>query len=249
MPTNNTDQTLFYTFCQKYINTTKERASIGLLKEKTLHAVLKDFVVDDITCQEVKIGRFVADVVQGEDITEVQTKNLRGLTKKLDFFLQTHNVTVVFPISQTKWIYWVSPETGLIEKPNKSTIKGTFPHALAELDGIKQFLDHPRLTVKLMLLETEEYRMRDGYGKYNTRRATKMDIFPVRLIETLSVTSTADLEKLIPPNLPAQFTVAQFCACGKYKPRAGFYAKRLLTETGFITECGKQGRAVLWQIN
>ncbi|MEG2769303.1 MAG: hypothetical protein RR902_00630 [Oscillospiraceae bacterium] len=241
-------QNEFLNLCEKYKNEQKERDSIGLLKEKTLHAVLKDFVCMDKTCQEIKIGRYVADVFKDEHITEIQTNHLFTLHKKLQYFLSLYKVTVVYPISQTKWIYWADPETGLLEKPHKSTRQGTFQSALAQLAGLSDYLGNPNLEIKIMLLETEEYRVRDGFGKNNTRRATKTDIFPVRLIDTMTVTSIADLYALLPLNLPSEFTVPQLGKAIKLTGRNLYWAKGLLLEKGIIRETIKKGRAMNYEI-
>ena len=43
---------------------------IGTYGEKTLHAVMKKYIEPDESKHEIKIGKFVADIVNGEEITE-----------------------------------------------------------------------------------------------------------------------------------------------------------------------------------
>ena len=40
----------------------REKRGIGTLKEKTLHAVLKEYLEPDKGCQEIRVDRYVADI-------------------------------------------------------------------------------------------------------------------------------------------------------------------------------------------
>ena len=245
---HNTNSITFSNLCEKYRNVEKERHCIGLLKEKTLHAVLKDYICEDKEYQEVKIGNFYADVFKDDTITEVQTRNLFALNKKLDFFLKSYKVNIIYPIISTKYIYWVSNETGLIEEPIKSPKHSSFVNALPQLDGIKEYIDNPNLKITLMLLETEEYRIKNGFGKNKKTRGEKADIFPICLVDTLEINSLEDVEKIIPANIPKEFTMDVFSKCTKLKGKDAFYAKRFLENSGFIKNIGKQGRKIKYSL-
>ena len=57
--------------------------NIGTYNEKRFHRIFKRFVCDDANCYEVKVGRFIADVLCDGHITEIQTKNFSNLKKKI----------------------------------------------------------------------------------------------------------------------------------------------------------------------
>ena len=104
MPVSQHSKELFNTACEKTIQKERKQNGIGTLKEKTLHAVLKNFYEPDISCQEIKIGRFVADILHENQIIEIQTRSFNSMRKKLDNFLGLYPVTIVYPIVYTTWL-------------------------------------------------------------------------------------------------------------------------------------------------
>ena len=55
---------------------------IGRLNEGSLHKTLKLYFEPDITRHEIKIGRFVADILNEDGIIEIQTRAFRNMKKK-----------------------------------------------------------------------------------------------------------------------------------------------------------------------
>ena len=80
----------------------EQREGIGTLKERSLHAVLKYWFAPDDACHERKVGRYVADVFDGERIVEIQTGSAYRLQPKLEAFLPAYPVTVVLPLVRRK---------------------------------------------------------------------------------------------------------------------------------------------------
>ena len=60
-------------------------SGVGTIGEKTLHSVIKRYLQPDPAYREVKVGcgKLVADIYDGETITEIQTRNFLALKKKL----------------------------------------------------------------------------------------------------------------------------------------------------------------------
>ena len=137
MPVSEYSKELFNTACERTIQKEHSQNGIGTLKEKTLHAVLKNFYEPDISCHEIKIGRFVADILHENQVVEIQTRNFNSMRKKLDNFLKLYTVTIVYPIVYTKWLYWIDETTGEISSKRKSPKRGCFYDAFYELYKIK----------------------------------------------------------------------------------------------------------------
>ena len=93
------DRERFAEICERYRNRARERAGIGTLGEKTLHAVLKDYFQEDTQFQEFTVDGYVADVVRGGEVVEIQTRDLYRLAPKISTFLVENRVTVVHPIA------------------------------------------------------------------------------------------------------------------------------------------------------
>ena len=92
---------------------------IGTLGEKTVHSTLKQYLSHDLANQEIKIGTYYADVCIDGHIFEIQTRQFNKLRNKLDFFLQNHPVTVVYPVTNYNHLRWVIPDTGEITPAKK----------------------------------------------------------------------------------------------------------------------------------
>ena len=115
---------------------------IGTLGEKTVHSTLKQYLSRDLSCQEIKIGSYYADVCVEDHIFEIQTRQFNKLRAKLDFFLTEHPVTVVYPITNYNYLRWVTPNTGEITAPKKSTRHGNPLQVFAELYRIRRNFHH-----------------------------------------------------------------------------------------------------------
>ena len=94
MPITTYDQQLFADACQKIIAKERETNGIGTLKEKTMHAVLKNFYEPDVSHQEIKVDRFVADILRDNEIIEIQTRSFNAMRKKLSVFLEKYQIGI-----------------------------------------------------------------------------------------------------------------------------------------------------------
>ena len=106
------DREEFQKACKEILEKERLRLGIGTLQEKTVHAVLKRYLVPDESCHEIKCGRYVADILCEGEIMEIQTAGFNKLRGKLEEFLKSKEVTVIYPIPYTKWLIWIDKETG-----------------------------------------------------------------------------------------------------------------------------------------
>ena len=148
-----------------------EKPIIGTLAEKNVHATLKKWIEPDAEKHERRFHRFVADILTEDRIYEIQTGQFYRLARKLSVFLAEKDVTVVYPIPHVRYILWIDPETGEISKKRRSPKVGTGMEVFRELPGILSFLPHPGLTVRLYLLDMDEYRFLDGWSRDRKRGA------------------------------------------------------------------------------
>ena len=227
----------------------RERHGIGMQKEKTLHAVLKAYEDPDEDHHEIPIDQYIADIYcqKTETITEIQTANLGYLREKLTAFLPDYRVRVVYPIAASKWITWIDPETGELGKRSRSPKKGTYYTAFRELYKISSFLGHPNLSVKLILLNIEEYRLQDGWGRDGKRGSHRYDRVPTQIVGETLLTEPRDYMQFIPYDLDEPFTARELAAgCGF--PRSSFSTEALiLRKLGVIEQVGKKGRSYLYR--
>lgn len=221
---------------------------IGILGEKTLHATLKLWLDDDPIHHEVPLPQgSVADIFDGERITEIQTANFSALRKKLEKLLETYSVTVVHPLVRVKWVSWIDPATGEITKPRRSGRRGSFTDAGKQLIYLLPLLGHRNLTVKLVLLDVEEQRLLDGWGNGGKRGSHRAERLPLALGETVTLAAPADYAALLPPDLPAPFTASDFGKAARLQGRNLQGTLKVLLTLGVLRR-EKDGQKYLYYI-
>ena len=243
------DQERFSEICLRYRNRIRERSGIGTLGEKTLHAVLKDYFQEDERFQEFTVDGYVADVVREDEVVEIQSRDLYRLAPKISTFLVENRVTVVHPIALSKTVFWMDPETGECISQRKSNKKGKVIDILPELYGLRDFLLNEKFRVCIMLLNVNEYRILDGYGKDKKKRATKLDRYPTALIDEIYLACVDDYRRFLPSSLPEEFSSSDFRIAAKCDLRTAQIALNIFSKLGLVRETGKKGRKKMYVIS
>lgn len=241
------DIVLFRQACTKIVNREREKNGIGTLQEKTIHAVLKNFYEPDLEHQEIPVENFVADILRDGEIIEIQTRAFQALRRKLDTFLQQYQVTIVYPIVRTKWLYWIDEETGEITKKRKSPKKGTIYDAIPELYKIKPYLPNPNLHLCLVLIDAEEYRLLNGWSQDRKKGSTRYDRIPTQLVDEFFIGSLADYQCLIPEGLPSDYTSRDFAKAARIPLSYAQTTLTILHHIGLVHRTGKAGRSYTYE--
>nr|WP_330393610.1 peptidase T [Butyrivibrio fibrisolvens] len=231
----------------KYLGRKYDRSSIGILKEKTLHSIVKDFFAPSEDSKEIRVGDFVADICYEDRIIEIQNGNFAHLVPKLEAFLPKYKVTVVYPIPYRKWMCWIDPETG--EQTARNAPRGNFNlyKIFRDLYSIRKFLLHPGFTLILTCLEIEEYRVQDGWGRGGKRGSHRYDRIPLRLLDEIEIKGLEGYNRFLPDDLPDEFTTKEFQKLVKYRGKYFGTTVRVLEEIGMIERCGKRKQAYLFK--
>ncbi len=230
-----------------YLRDTADGNTIGVQAERMLHLILKYYLVPDDSCHERKIGRYWADAECDGRIYEIQTRRFDRLRTKLTAFLETHDVTVVYPIAVTKTVAWVDPVEGTMTKPRRSPARRNVYAAFYELFFIREFLIHPRFHFHVILCEMEEFRSLTGYGAQKKKRAPRLERIPTALVGEALFASPGDYACLIPDCLGNSFTTPEFAKATGLPSQAVWRAMQVLLSLGLVREAGREGRAKLWE--
>jgi hypothetical protein len=247
----------FARLCHEELSREKPRDGIGLYAEKRLHSVLKRWVLDDFTAHEQKVrtrggkaSRFVADVLTpAGEIFEVQTGKLYPLLRKISFYMKEtdHSVTLLHPLSVAKYISWLDPETGELVKRNRSTRPETVFSGIAELRHFLPFLTDPRFSVIFPLVEVEEFRLLDGWGRGKKRGSHRYELMPISLIDICEITDAADILAHFPQGLPDEFLAKDFKKATRLGGYALYDALGIYEALGAIERCGKRKNAYVYR--
>ena len=231
----------------KIIGVDRQRLGIGTLSEKSVHAILKHYMEPDEDRHEVPIENFVADIYSDGEIIEIQTKQFYRMRDKLKAFLPLYPVTVVYPIPREKRLVWIDPETGELVERRKSPLKGNPYTIFPELYRIKIFLKDPNLRFRLVLMDMEEYKLLNGYGKDKKKRAGKVDRIPTELVEEVEINCIRDYMQFVPYDLEEPFTVKDFAEAAHIPIALAQPAVHILAYVGMIEKVGKKGNAHLYR--
>lgn len=120
----------------------------------------------------------MADIFNGKEIIEIQTRSFDRMRPKLERFLPLYPVTIVYPIPYCKHVFWIDEETGEISGGRKSPLKGSPYLAFKELYRIKAYLQDPNLTIRLTFLNMEEYKLLNGWSRDKNVAPAVMTEFP-----------------------------------------------------------------------
>lgn len=232
----------------KIIGQTRERRGIGTLSEKTVHAVLKHYYAPDPATHEIPLEGYVADICTEAGIIEIQTRSFNTMRKKLAAFLPQHPVTVVYPIPRVKWLSWIDEETGETSPKRKSPKKGNPYMAFIELYRIRPFLSDENLHFRFDLIDMEEYRLLNGWSRDKKKGSDRYDRIPITFAEEVRIDSRDDYRKLLPTDLPEQFTAKEFAECAHIQVRLAQTTLLILNDLAIVERVGKQGRSYLYRI-
>ena len=225
---------------------TLRTGGIGTLGEKTLHAIVKHYLEADLARHEHKLGTFVVDIFSGGRIYEIQTRQFGKLKAKLDAFLPDHPVTIVYPIPARKWLLWIDPDSGEVSKPRLSPRRGHPCDVFAELVYIKPYLANPNLSLLILLVDLEEYRLLNGWSRDRKKGSWRNDRLPLSLEQELWVAGPQEYGKLLPEDLPAVFTSADLSRIAQISRNLAQKTLNVLVTLQLVNVCGKKGRLRLY---
>ena len=228
------------------IGISKGLNGIGTLQEKSIHSVLKYYYAPNPDYHEIKIGSYVADICVDGEIFEVQTRNFNTMRNKLNFFLNSHDVTIIYPVAHYKWISWLDMETGELSPKRKSPKTGTIYNIIPELYKIKMFLSNPNLHFIITLIDVEEIKYLNGWSKDKKRGSTRMDGFPIGIYDEFRIDTMDDYIKFIPDSLGNGFTSSDFAAKAKIPKNRAATLLNVLIETNTVERVGKKGHSYIY---
>jgi hypothetical protein len=223
------------------------RDGIGTLNEFSLHADLIAALAKPGDQLEAEIEGYYADILRGDQIIEVQTRNLGSLRKKIAAFSPHYQVTIVHPVAQTKWIVRKNVEGAVVSR-RKSPKHGRVEEIFTELVRAWGLLDPPTVSLQVPIIDAEEVWLDDGQGSWRRKHwsISERHLLEVHFSETF--TTGKDFLKLLPQSLPEPFTNKQLSA--ELGIRAGLAGKITYTlrKMHILEFVGKTGNQHLFTI-
>ena len=232
----------------QYQEENKEYNGIGTLSEKSIHSIIKDYLSPNKENQEIKVGRYVADIKIGNQIIEIQTQNFKKLINKIEYYLETgYNIKVVYPVIYERYTNWIDPISHKIVERRKSPIKGCIQDFLTELYWVYKYLENDKFDISIILINAEEYKYLDGYGQNSKKHATKIDKVPTKILNEIQIKTIKDLVVMVPQTLDIEFNSKDFIKHSKCRKKWIGSGIKLLRDIGVITVVRKEGNSFIYR--
>jgi hypothetical protein len=216
--------------------------AIGLLNEKPLHAALKRWYAEDGDRFEVPIDGFVADIVRGRMLIEIQTGASPRLKRKLEVFLRRYAVRLVLPVASRKTIVHEDEdgrETGRRASPRRAKALDAFRYLVT----LGELLGDSNLSVDIVLVHEEEVRR-------PSPRRKGFFIEERRLVEVQDCVSfhhPAEYLAILPPDLGKHFTTADLARALRQPRWMAQKIAYVLRTAGMLCVVGKFGNALVYR--
>jgi hypothetical protein len=222
------------------------QTTIGTLREGALHAQLKQWYRQPGDRLEVRVSRYVVDLVRGDLLVEIQTGGFAPLRTKLDLLSREHRVRLVAPVALVRTIVRVSDE-GEIVSARRSPRHGRIEDVFSRLVSFPALICRPQFEVEVLLTNEEELRVHRP-GRAFRRRGWVVSARSLTVVETgVRIGGPADAAGLLPPGLPELFDTAELADAAVMSRRLAQQMTYCLCAMGVLEVAGKRRRAVLYR--
>jgi hypothetical protein len=221
---------------------------IGLLNENSLHASLKEWYAQPGAQFEVLVEGYVIDIVQDDLLLEIQTSSFNSIKTKLSNLLLSHQIRLIYPIAEEKWIIRLKEGTTDEMSRRKSPKRGRVEDLFYEMVSFPWLLANPNFSLEVLMIKEEEVRRYIGKRLWRSRG---WGIEERRLLEVVGrklFQSPVDWRDLLPEKLGTSFTTGDLAETrGISKPLAQKMTY-CLRKVKVIDLTGKRGRYNLYEI-
>jgi hypothetical protein len=220
---------------------------IGELSENQLHNSLKKYYFQKGDIIEHKLEGYYIDIYRENTLIEIQTSSFSKVKRKYDNLLKNYKIIMVYPISSSKWISKIGRDEKITKRksPKSENIYNIFD----ELVSIPNYINHQNFSIEVINIHQEEIRKTIIPKRRYRKNWKTVDRKLIKVISTHLFTNKFDFIKLLPQNLPQEFTTKDVLVTSKISKSSIQKMIYCLNKMNAITEIGKLGRYKLYKIN
>ena len=211
------------------------------MNECSLHSEIKKVYSLPGDQFEVKLGNYIVDILRGNLVIEVQTKNFSALKEKLQVLTEKNQVRLVYPLPEKKWITHVAKDHAVLNK-RKSPRKGKLTDLFRELVMIPNIIGEENFSLEVLLIDEEEVRCDDGRGSWRRRGVSVKDRKLLKVNDRILFQNKSDYLKILPVDLNDVFTNRELAQLAKISARTARQITNCLRKGGVIQLVRKKGR-------
>jgi hypothetical protein len=222
--------------------------SIGILRERHLHASLKRWYAEPGDLVELAVAGYIVDLVRGELLIEIQTRGFAGMRPKVLALLGAgHRVRVVHPIAVDRWIVQVDDDGQFLGR-RRSPRHGDLVDLAAELVTFPELLDDPGFEIEVLLTREEEVRRHDPRRCWRRRGWTVVERRLIEVIDRVTLARPGDLTQWLPDTLSEPFTTAELAVALHRPRRTAQQLTYCMRRLGVIEAIGMRDRSAAYRL-
>jgi len=167
-------------------------------------------------CCEVPLdGGFLADVVRDGVVYEIQMRALYKVRTKIAAVIENWPVVIIYPIARKTVIVYCEGEPPVERARRLSPKHGAPLDAFAEAVWLAKLLAHPNLSLEIVLVDVEDFRVRRAEENPSKRRRrrrrrprgwTTINRRMTAMHGAIRLDTPGDGVRLLPEDLPRPFT-------------------------------------------
>jgi hypothetical protein len=215
------------------------------MNEHSLHSAIKEWYSIPTDRLEVRIDGYIIDILRGDLLIEIQTRGFHAIKAKLSRLVENHQVRLVYPIPERKWIVRIS-ESGNPVSKRKSPRRGNLVDLFYELVRIPNLIARGNFSLEVLMIEEEEIRCNDGKGSWRRRGVSIKDRKLINVTDRVLFRNKSDFLRFLPSDLTGTFTnrtLADLTGVSIHLTRKMTYCLRKM---GAIRTVDKNGRELLF---
>jgi hypothetical protein len=219
--------------------------AIGLLNEKSLHSALKHWYARPGDLLECPLDGYVVDILRGDQVIEIQTRNFASIRRKMRDLSCRHRVTLIYPVAHERWIVQARTMPGVMMRP-KSPRRQAVNQLFEELVTFPDLLNCPNFSIEVVSIQEEQLRRYDRRWRGKRRRWRIVERRLLSVLERVVFDTPSDLWQLIPPALPDPFDTSHLASVLGH---SRWFAQKIaycLRQSGVIKPIGKKGNSVVY---
>jgi hypothetical protein len=219
---------------------------LKIMNEYSLHSDVIELYSLSGDRFEVKLDNYVVDILRGQLVIEVQTKNFSSLKEKLRALTEKYKVRLVYPLPEEKWITYTTKDNKVINR-RKSPRKGRLTDLFRELVMTPQLIGDENFSLEVLFIDEEEVRCDDGKGSWRRRGVSIKERRLLRVNDRILFQNKTDYITMLPGNLNQVFTNRELAKLSEVPVGIARRMTYCLRMGNIIRIAGKNGRELAFQ--
>jgi hypothetical protein len=217
------------------------------MNEFSLHSEIKKVYSLPGDQFEVKLDNYIVDILRGNLVIEVQTRNFSALKEKLQVLAEKYQVRLVYPLPEKKWITHVTKDN-IVLNTRKSPRRGKLTDLFRELVMIPHMIGEENFSLEVLFTDEEEVRCADGKGSWRRRGVSIVERRLLKVNDRILFQTKTDYLKIMPAGLDRVFTNKELANLAKVPLKTARQITYCLRKGGVIQLVEKKRREMVFQL-